>query len=173
MKPNLDPQRTFPPDREIAQTSEAIAELRRSFSDRPTGEGLALSAFGLAVLCQLDLHPAVFFPPELPVREYGRVYEEVARRFLDYVLPDDEELRLMDAANVAEYLFAIDAGRPDPGRMVAAFGLARMHAFGHDCRLTYRVGGYRGRPGNPLADHLIDSVILPAVNTLGHVPAIG
>jgi hypothetical protein len=44
---------------------------------------------------------------------------------------------------------------------------ARPGQFDHDKRLRYRVGGYRGRPGDPLADFFIQNVIEPAIANAG------
>ena len=50
--------------------------------------------------------------------------------------------------------------------MIGAFGAARLAAFGRDLKLVHRVGGYLGRPGLPLADHLIAAVVRPAAESV-------
>jgi hypothetical protein len=47
-----------------------------------------------------------------------------------------------------------------------------MSTFAGDKRLVYRVGGYRGRRGNALADYFVETVIFPAAAAMGYSPAI-
>ena len=68
-----------------------------------------------------------------------------------------------DTKQVAEYLAALNTERPDPGRLSAAFGEARLPIFGKDLRLVYRTGGYRGKPGNLLADYLFSKTVQPVI----------
>jgi hypothetical protein len=159
--PPLDPQKTPPAEGLVAEAAGRIGRLRDRLAQPEPGEPPPLESFGRAVLDQLELRVTDVAELGLPAGGRRRVYEEVGRRFLDHVLPAADELARMDAGPVAEYA-AVDPDRPDPGRLAAAFGSARLGAFGRDGRLVYRAGGYRGRPGAPLADHLIAEVVRPA-----------
>jgi hypothetical protein len=141
----------------------AIDRLRSEMTTCPS----TLAHYGLSVVVQFEMRLAEVIPPGLPAEAASATYAEIARRFLDAVLPDENALRQMDVNTLALYRDALADLRHDPGLFAAAFGSARPGRFDHDKRLRYRVGGYRGRPGDPLADFFIQTVIEPAIANTG------
>jgi hypothetical protein len=141
----------------VALVADLIGQLRDWLADPSP-----LESFGRAVLDRLELRVTDVADPGLPADTRRRVYAEVGRRFLDHILPGAEDLPRMEARHLAEYVAALAPVDPDPGLLAAAFGAARLGVFCRDSRLVFRVGGYRGRPGALLADHLIAEVVRPA-----------
>jgi hypothetical protein len=162
-----DPQHSPPTAAVVAQAVESIALVRQRVLAPNSDEPPLVGRFGLGILDLLSLRPADVIGPRKLTDIAPKLYEQIAASFLDYVLPRPEDLPAMDAGHVAELLKALRMEQPDPGLLAAAFGIARLRAFGTDRRLIYRSGSYRGRPGDPLADHLIERVIRPAVRACG------
>jgi hypothetical protein len=165
MEKSFDANATVAVDPGYALLLTAIDRLRTEMTTRPS----AMANYGLSVVVQFELRLAEVIPPGLPAEAASATYAEIARRFLDAVLPDENALRQTDVNTLTLYRDALADPRHDPGLFAAAFGSARPGLFDHDKRLRYRVGGYRGRPGDPLADYFIQNVIEPAIANAGRV----
>lgn len=170
MVPAPDPQKVAPLELDLALLGLLVEQVRARLLAPKPDDPLLLSRFGWAVLDHLELRPTDVTPTGASQTMVRQVYEEVGRRYLNVALPAIDDLPRLDAKHVAEYIAAIDPNRPDPGRLSAAFGAARMALFGHDRRLVYRSIGYRGRWGNPLADFLIETVVRPVTAMAAGVP---
>ncbi|OWK35889.1 hypothetical protein [Fimbriiglobus ruber] len=162
MPPPFDPQKTPPPGAQISRVLDRLSLLRARYLSHLPEDPTLLTSFGMAVLDQLDLRPADVLLPGTSAESAKHVYAEIGRHFLEHVLPAAADLPAMDAKHLTEYAAALESDIADPGKLAAAFGAARLATFGRDSRLVYRVGGYRGRPGAPLADYLIGAVVRPA-----------
>jgi hypothetical protein len=143
----------------------SVVRLRSELFDQipeAAGESMTLAVYGVSILAQFELRHTDFFPPNLVAAETRATYEEIGRRFFVLVLPDESTVRQLSSEALAAYQEALSDSRRDPGLFAAAFGTTRPDLFAHDKRLRYRVGGYRGRRGDALADYLIQNVIEPA-----------
>jgi hypothetical protein len=157
-----EPTGALPSAALIADAMWATKQLRDRLAR--TGETESTAArFGLSVLGVVGLRPTDVVPNGTSPVAFETAYVAITHRFLEQVLPGESDLARMPAERIAEYVAAALAQPADPGMLTAAFGSARPDRFGHDVRLKYRVGGYRGSPGHPLADFLIEVVIRPVV----------
>jgi hypothetical protein len=162
-----DPQHSPPSATAVAQVAELTAQVRQRILAPSLDEPPLVGRFGLGILDLLSLRPADVIGTRKLTDIAPKLYEQIATAFLDHVLPRPEDLPAMDAGHVAEWLKALRTETPNPGLLATAFGIARLREFGTDRRLIYRSGSYRGRSGDPLADHLIERVIRPAVRACG------
>ncbi|QEL20841.1 hypothetical protein [Limnoglobus roseus] len=166
-----DPLKTYPTDFDLSQLSELSAALKNRLFDAPLQQQPSLSQFGWSVLDHLNIRLVDLLPRGLTAAIVKQLCEEIGRRFLAVVLPAADNYELLDAKHVAEYLTVLNRQPPDASAMSAAYGSARLRAFSGDRRLVYRMAGYRGQPGDPLADHLIAEVVRPAVQAVTAVAA--
>lgn len=160
----LDPAVTTPSAAAVERAAARIAELWLvTLPAGAEGGQSPLAQLGAGLIDRLGLHTAEVVAARPGEGGYWRELEDIGRRFLAYVLPSRDELARMDVAHVVGWEAAAEAA--DAGALAAAFGDCHSAALGADARLKYRVGGYRGRPGTPLADHLIAAVVRPTVGT--------
>ncbi|MFO0934893.1 MAG: hypothetical protein U0798_00065 [Gemmataceae bacterium] len=137
---------------------DLIFRLRNRLLNPKPNEPSILAKFGWMVIDHLGLVSSEILPAHGSADAVQAKFENVARRYLDAVLPDPNDLTKFDSLHVAELIAAINPDQPDPGRITAAFGLAHMDEFGKDPRLVSRVGAYRGKRGFPLTDYLIAKI---------------
>jgi hypothetical protein len=155
----FDPQQSPPTATAIAQAEDMMDRLRKRILHPEPDETPMLRQFGWSILDLLTLNLTEVAGPKLSSELTQKLYGELTLAFLDHVLPQADDLNQMDAGHVSELLKALRAEPPDATLLAAAFGVARLREFGRDRRLVYRSHGYRGRHGDPLADHFIEHVV--------------
>ena len=152
-----------PQESDIGKLLSSVEDFKSKLLQNSGSPRSQLPRFGWLILDHLGLRTEDILTTKVESESLESVFEKIARSYLEHVLPTAEDISKFDTKQVTEYLAALNTERPDPGRLSAAFGEARLPIFGKDLRLVYRTGGYRGKPGNLLADYLISKTVQPVI----------